>query len=306
MRHVSRARRGARAGAALAAALAFLAACQPPPRPFAPTERGGSTSFSPAHDAYGVTLRPFSGMPSALAASFVPALVEALGRREVPAAVSSERASGALAYGAAEARPLDDDRFEVGIEWWVIGRDGLGLGRHWVSAVPSRRNWESVAPGLVQRLAAESADGIAALLRPDSRAPGRASPPVRVSAVAAPPGIDGETLRRAMIDAMRVARIETVPDARDGPRLGAKVSLGPVSGGLRRLRVDWRLDDASGARIGSLVQENDVVNETLIADWPAMVRPIARAATEDLGGLLTRAVGKAVPRPVVDGPSRRP
>lgn len=305
MCHVNRARRGARAVATLAAALAFLAACQPSPRPFAPTERGGSASFRPAEDAYGIALRPVSGMPSGLAASFVPALVEALGRRGVPAAVSSNRGSGALAYSAVEARPLDGDRLKVGIEWWVIGSDGRGLGRHWVSAEPSRREWEVAAPALAERLAAESADGIAGLLRPVSQASGRAPPAVRVGAVAAPPGIDGETLRSATVDAMRAAPIEIVPDGGAGPRLTAKVSLGPVTAGRRRLRVDWRLDDASGARIGSMVQENQVVNETLIAEWPRLVRLIARAATDELGGLLTGARGNATPRPV-DGPPRRP
>ena len=302
---VSGMRRGARAGAVLVAALAVLAACQPLPRPFAPTERGGDPSFGPAADAYGITLRPVSGMPSALAGWFVPALVEALGRREVPAAVSSERAPGALAYGAAETRPLDGGHLEVAIEWWVIGRDGRGLGRHWVSASPSRRDWERGSPRLVGRLAAESAEGIAALLRPAPPAPRGTAPAVRVGTVGAPPGIDGEALRRAMVHAMRAARIETLPDGRVGPRLAAQVSLGPVSGGLRRLRVDWRLHAASGARIGSLVQENDVVNETLIADWPRMTRLIARAATDDLALLLTRAGNRASSQPV-DGPPRRP
>ena len=304
MRHVSRGRPNARAGVALGIALAILAACQPPPRPFAPAEPG-SASFSPTEDAYGIALRPLSGMPSALSASFLAALVEALGRREVPAVVSPERAPGALAYGAADARPLDGDRVEIAIEWWVIGRDGRGLGRHWVSASPFRRDWERAAPRLIERLAAESADGIVALLRPASPVPAGAPPAIRVGAVGAPPGIDGETLRRAMIDAMHAARIDALPDDRAGPRLAASVSLGPVSRGFRRLRVEWRLDDASGSRIGSLVQENDVVDETLIADWPAMARLIARAATDELGGLLTTADGKAAPRPV-DGPRHRP
>ena len=298
-------KRGARAGAVLAAALVFLAACQPPPRPFAPTEAGGNLPFSPAADAYGITLRPVSGMPPTLAVSFVPALVDALGRREIPVAVSSERAPGALAYGAAEARPLDGGRVEVAVEWWVIGRDGRGLGRHWVSASPPRRDWERGSPRLVGRLAAESADGIAALLRPASPAPRGAPPAVRVGAVGAPPGIDGESLRRAMVGAMKAARIDTLPDGRAGPELTAKVSLGPVSGGQRRLRVDWRLQAASGARIGSLVQENDVVNETLIAEWPGMTRLIARAAMEDLAVLLRKAGNEALSRPV-DGPPRRP
>ena len=104
---------------------------------------------------------------------------------------------------------------------------------------------------------------------------------------------------------MRAARIEMLPRGRTGPRLTAKVSLGPVSGGLRRLRIEWRLDRASGARIGALVQENNVANETLVTDWPGMVRLIARAATDELGGLLTNARGTAASRPV-DGPRRRP
>ena len=305
MRHVSRGRPKARAVVALAVALAFLSACQPPPRPFAPSDRGGGILFSPAEDAYGVTLRLVSGMPSATEAAFIPALVDALARREVPAVVSSDPGRGAQAYGAAEAQALDGDRLKVAIEWWVIGRDGRGLGRHWVSAEPSRRDWEHAPTPLVRRLAADSADGIVALLRPAPAGKGDAPPAVRVGTVAAPPGIDGEVLRRAMIDAMRAARIEMLPRGRTGPRLTAKVSLGPVSGGLRRLRIEWRLDRASGARIGALVQENNVANETLVTDWPGMVRLIARAATDELGGLLTNARGTAASRPV-DGPRRRP
>ena len=267
-------------------------------------DRSGAVPFTPSADAYGITLRPVSGMPPALAAAFVSALAEALALREVPAGVSSRRAPAALAYGAAEARAVDDDRLEVAIEWWVIGRDGRGLGRHWVSAAPSRRDWERASRHLVRRLASESADGIAALLRPPAPA-GDAPPAVRVGTVLAPPGIDGQVLRRAMTGAMRAAGIEILPEGRAGPWLTAEVSLGPVGGGMRRLKVEWRLQDASGERIGALVQENDVVNATLVADWPATARLIARAATGELGGLLKQAARDASLRPV-DGLPRRP
>lgn len=294
-----------RAGVALAVALILLAACQPPPRPFAPTDRSGAVQINPAEDAYGITLRPVSGMPPALEEAFLPALVAALVRREVPAVVSSGRAPGALAYGAAGARSVDDDRLKVAIEWWVIGRDGRGLGRHWVSAEPLKQDWERASGRLVGRLATGSAEGIAALLRPAPPAPVGGSPSLRVGTVVAPPGIDGEALRRAMIGALRAVGLGILPDGRAGPLLLATVSLGQVAGGMRRLRVEWSLEHASGARIGALVQENDVVNETLVADWPAMARLIARAATGELGGLLEKAARKASIRPV-DGPPRRP
>ena len=158
MRAVSR-------GAAALAALALLAACQPLPRPFAPAERSGRAPVVPAEDAYGVTLRPVSGMAPALAARFAAALVAALDRRGVPAVLSAGRARGSLVHGAAQARPLDGERLEVAIEWWAIGRAGRGLGRHRVTAQPARRDWRAASAPLVERLAAESADGIAALLR---------------------------------------------------------------------------------------------------------------------------------------------
>ena len=306
MRDVSRSAPNAgRVCAALAIALTFLAGCQPPPRPFAPTDRSGAVPFTPAADAYGITLRPVSGMPAAFTAAFVPALVEALVLREVPAVVSSEGAPGALAYGAAETRPVDGDRLEVAVEWWVIGRDGRGLGRHWVSAEPPKQDWEGASERLVRRLATESADGIVALLRPAASAAVGGSPSVRVGAVAGPRGIDGEALRGAMIGTMRAAGFDILPDGRAGPLLTATISLGPVVGGMRSLGVEWRLENESGARIGALIQQNDVANETLIADWPEIVRLIARAATGELGGLLERTAGNAPTRPV-DGPSRRP
>ena len=297
--------RPVRRGAAALAALVFLAACQPLPRPFAPAERSGRAPVVPAEDAYGVTIRPVSGMAPALAAPFAAELVAALDRRGVPAVLSAGRARGSLVHGAAEARPLDGERLEVAIEWRAVGRDGRGLGRHRVTARPARRVWQAASAPLVERLAAGSADGIAALLR--GAAPGRESrkPAIRVGPLAAPPGLDGGILRRAMVDAMRAAGIAVSPRGPGGPLLTATVSLGPPADGRRRLRVEWRLDDAGGRRLGALVQENHVARETLTADWPSTVRLIARAAVGELGGLLARA-GDAAPTPPVDGSARPP
>ena len=54
-----------------------------------------------------------------------------------------------------------------------------------------------------------------------------------------------------------------------------------------------------------MVQENDVAEETLAANWPVLARLIARAAADELGGLLARTGGSAASAPV-DGPTRRP
>ena len=296
--------RPVRRGAVLALALAVLAACQPPPRPFAPAERDGRAPVAPAQDAFGVTLRPVSGMAPGMAAAFAAAVVAALERRAVPSVVSTGRARGSLVLGTAQASPIGGERLEIGIEWWVFGRDGRGLGRHRVSAEAPRRDWEGASAAPIERLAADSADGISALLRPAVPVRRSRGPAIRMGELATPPGIDGEILRRAMVDAMRDARIGVSTGGRSLPRLSAAVSLGPVSQGRRRLGVEWRLDGAGGRRIGALVQENDVVNEALIADWPATARLIARAAVDDLRALLDRAA--PVPSPPVDGPSGRP
>ena len=296
-------RRCATALAGAALTLAVLAACQPP-RPFAPSDGDRRAAVVPAEDAFGVTLRPISGIEPGLAAPLAAAVVAALERRAIPSVVSAGRARGSLVLGAAQTRPLGGERLEIAIEWWVIGRDGRGLGRHRVSAEAPQRDWQGAPAPLVERLATESAHGIAALLRPaPPRRPSR-SPAIRMGNVATPPGIEGEILRRAMVDAMRTARIGVPTGGRSGPRLSAAVSLGTVAQGRRRLIVEWRLDEAGGRRIGALVQENDVDDETLIADWPAMVRPIARAAVAELPALLNRA--RAAPSPPVDGPARRP
>ncbi len=291
-------------GAALALALAILAACQPLPRPFAPTDRGGAATAVPGEDAWGVALRPVSGMAPGPSADFTASVVAALGRRGVPAAVSGGLPRGALLYGAAETRPLGGERLGIAIAWTAFARDGRGLGLHRVVAEAPRHDWESAAAPLLERLAAQSADGIVALLRPAAPVPHRAGPAIRVVSVAAPPGLDGEILRRATVDAMRAARIGGSASDKPGHRLAAAVSLGPVWRGQRRLRVEWRLDDAAGGRVGAMVQENGVAEETLAADWPALARLIARAAVDELGGLLARAGGSAAAP--VDGPTRRP
>ncbi|MDE0058207.1 MAG: hypothetical protein OXI22_11265 [Defluviicoccus sp.] len=291
-------------GAALALALAVLAACQPLPRPFAPTDRGGAATAVPGLDAWGVALRPVSGMAPGPAAVFTASVVAALRRRGVPAAVSGATLRSALVYGAAETRPLDGERLGIAIAWTAFGREGRGLGLHRVAAEAPRRDWESAAAPLLERLAAQSADGIVALLRPAAPVPHRPGSAIRVGSVAAPPGLEGEILRRAMVDALRAARIGISPSDEPSHRLAATVSLGPVWRGQRRLRVEWRLDDAAGGRIGAMVQENDVAEGTLAADWPALARLIARAAVDELGGLLARTGGSAAAP--VDGPARRP
>lgn len=292
-------------GAALALLLAVLAACQPLPRPFAPTDRGGPTPAVPGEDAWSVALRPVSGMAPGPAADFAASVVAALGRRGVPAALSGGPPRGPLIYGAAETRPLEDERLGIVIAWTALGREGRGLGLHRVAAEAPRRDWESAAAPLLERLAARSANGIVALLRPAAPAPRRAEPAIRVDPVAAPAGLDGEILRRATVDAMRAARIGASPSDKPDRRLAATVSLGPAWHGQRRLRVEWRLEDAAGRRIGAMVQENDVAAGTLAVDWPVLARLIARAAVDELGGLLART-GRSAPPPPVDGPPRRP
>ena len=292
-------------GAFLALALAVLAACQPPPRPFAPTDRGGEAPAVPGEDAWGVALRPVSGMAPGPAADFAASVVAALGRRGVPAALSGGPPRGAQVHGAVETKALDGQRLGIAIVWTAFGREGRGLGLHRVAAEAPRHDWESAAAPLLERLAARSADGIVALLRPAAPVPRRAGPAIRVDPVAAPPGLDGEILRRAMVDAMRAARIVASPGDRPGRRLAATVSLGPAWRGQRRLRVEWRLEDAAARRIGAMVQENDVAAATLAADWPVLARLIARAAVDELGGLLARTGGSAAAAPV-DAPPRRP
>ncbi|MCY4549145.1 MAG: hypothetical protein OXC28_12325 [Defluviicoccus sp.] len=292
-------------GAALALALAVLAACQPLPRPFAPTDRGGDAPAVPGEDAWGVTLRPVSGMAPGSETAFAAAVVAALGRRGVPARRSAGRARGALVYGTAETAALDGERLGIAITWTAFAREGRGLGLHRVAAEAPRRDWENAAARLLERLAARSADGIAALLRPAPPAARRSGPAIRLGSVAAPPGLEGAVLRRATVHAMRAARIEISRGDEAGHLLAATVSLGPVRRGQRRLRVEWRLDDAAGRRIGALVQENPVAVETLAADWPTLARLIARAAVDELGGLLARAGARAA-KPPVDGPPRRP
>ena len=289
--------------AAAVLALSVLAACQPP-RPFGPTEADRRAVVVPAEDAFGVTLRPVSGLAPELAARVAAAVVAALERRAVPSVVSAGRARGSLVLGTAQARSLGGERLEIATEWWVIGRDGRGLGRHRVAAAAPRHDWQGASAPPVERLAADSADGIAALLRPAPPEQRSRGPAIRLGDVATPPGIDGEILRRAMVDAMRAARIGVSMGGRGGLRLSAAVTLGTVSQGRRRLGVEWRLDDAGGRRIGALVQENDVVIETLVADWPAMARTIARAAVGELPALLERAA--RAPSAPVDGPAGRP
>ncbi len=274
--------------------VAVLAACQPLPRPFAPSsDTAAANPLIYVKDGSGVAVLDLAGAPEPTSRAVTFALIEALLERNIPAAFSVGNRRSLFVYGEAEAVPSASGRLDVEAVWYLVDPQARPLGRHRVKARPSVRAWRSGEPAMVKALAGSAADGIAALIRgEDSLPPPRAqgARAVFLQTLRTPASLDGAVLRRALgavlpDRGLRLARRRTAGNL----LLNGTITLGPPVGARRRLSLVWRLDDPSGREIGRLHQANDEEITALESGWPALARLIARALAPDLRAMIAAA-----------------
>jgi hypothetical protein len=143
------------------ALIALLASCQPLPRPFADDRPPAELLAIP--ESAGVSIAPVEGLPGPIAARLGAATARALLGRDIPASEKTAGHGSFQLYGQL-IQSGQRGRSDVAILWRLEDARRRKIGEREVRVAGTADDWQSPDGAMIERLAALSADAVAALL----------------------------------------------------------------------------------------------------------------------------------------------
>jgi hypothetical protein len=282
----ARDRVGRLAGLALAA---FIAACQPLPRPFA--EDRPPAALLKVRDVAGVSIAPIEGEPAAVAATLGAAVASAFLKRDIPASDKTTSLGSYQLYGRlAEARP-QRGKASLTAYWRLYDSKGETVGEHTARLEGEAREWETGEAAAIERLAKLSAAGLAPLLEEEAPVEAAAGGRTRIAirAISGAPGDGAKSLAAAVATVLRRQDLTIVENGQPADLyVDGEVSVTPVKPNRQHVRILWHVGRAGGAEIGTVGQENDVPGGLLDGAWGDLAYSVAIAAGDGLMQLVAR------------------
>ena len=279
----------------LLAATLLLAACQPPPRPFA-TDKANPLLDAP--ESAGLIVEPLAGLPSDVAQELQAAVTQRLQESRILASTGpGNRASLRLKGEGSLAGNEVDGSGRAYINWVLLDADGGQLAAF--ASTPNLR------PGRVAddngrvldsitRQVAESLETSRLAARHRSAAPIRASVPVTVLPVEGAPGDGREALRRGLQAMLRNLGVRVASDIdADGVLVYGDVTVTPSQAGREQVDMQWVVRWADGTEVGRVSQSNEIPAGLLRRNWG----PIALAAAEGAAAGIAELVRLLATRP---------
>lgn len=303
-----------------------LAGCGEPHRPFGRDGEPAATLLVRPLTGVTVAVLPVEGMPRPLAAEVADVLADGFAAREVPARVAM---TGALAgeprlFGQVMnlVPDADSDTLLVDITLELREPGGRPLmiqtlrdripGALWSTAAADadqlRLAAERLAAPAVAGFAnAEQAlvpvpsgehEGLSQKARPQAQSAALAALPAVAlgDMTGAPGGAGNQVLSAAMRSVLREVGVPLALSEAPQAQVTAEVALAPVPGNAQeRIRVVWRVLDASGEEVGTVAQENLLPRGYAEQNWPDLAFLIAGAAVDGVVPLLQQMAARAAP-----------
>ncbi|MGA8552005.1 MAG: hypothetical protein WB678_17395 [Stellaceae bacterium] len=271
----------------------LLAACQPLPHPFADdVPRPGSPMLT-LRDNASVTIAPLEGGPRATAEKLAPAMAKALLKRDI---IASDRTASIASYqldGRIEGMPPAGGKAAVVALWELRDPSGKLVGERAERVEAGAGDWQQGQDDAVSRLAAASAEQIAAMLlskAPVEAAADRGRTRLLISGVAGAPGDGGKALVGAigmLLKEQDVAIVSGTP-AKADLVLDADVVVGKPDAGKQHVKIVWHVRRKDGSEIGTVAQENDVPAGLLDGSWGDVAYTVAAAAQSGIMEIIAR------------------
>ena len=270
----------------------LLAACQPLPHPFADDAPRRGSPMLTLRDSASVTIAPIDGAPQATAEKLAPAMASALQQREIAASDKTASIGSYELVGRIEEMPPSGDKVALVAIWELRDPAGKSLGERTERLEAPAQDWEQGSEEAVTRLAAASADRLAALLLDDAPAEAEAGGRTRllISGVEGAPGDGGESLPRAITEILKRqdVAIVTDPQAKADLGLDADVVVANPKAGKQNVKIVWRVRRRDGGEIGTVGQENDVPAGLLDGPWGDVAYMVAVSAQDGIMQLVAR------------------
>ena len=270
----------------------LLAACQPLPHPFADDAPRRGSPMLTLRDSASVTIAPIDGAPQATAEKLAPAMASALQQREIAASDKTASIGSYELVGRIEEMPPSGDKVALVAIWELRDPAGKSLGERTERLEAPAQDWEQGSEEAVTRLAAASADRLAALLLDDAPAEAEAGGRTRllISGVEGAPGDGGESLPRAITEILKRqdVAIVTDPQAKADLVLDADVVVANPKAGKQNVKIVWRVRRRDGGEIGTVGQENDVPAGLLDGPWGDVAYMVAVSVQDGIMQLVAR------------------
>ena len=270
----------------------LLAACQPLPHPFADDAPRRGSPMLTLRDSASVTIAPIDGAPQATAEKLAPAMASALQQREIAASDKTASIGSYELVGRIEVMPPSGDKVALVAIWELRDPAGKSLGERTERLEAPAHDWEQGSEEAVTRLAAASADRLAALLQDDAPAEADSGGRTRllISGVEGAPGDGRESLPRAITEILKRhdLAIVTDPEAKADLVLDADVVVANPKAGKQNVKIVWRVRRKDGAEIGTVGQENDVPAGLLDGPWGDVAYMVAVSAQDGIMQLVAR------------------
>jgi hypothetical protein len=276
---------------------ALLAACQPLPHPFADDAPQHGSPMLTLRDSASVTIAPIDGAPRVTAEKLGPAMASALQQHEIAASDRTASISSYELVGRIEQMQPSGDKVVLVAVWQLRDPSGQSLGERTERLEASVHDWEQGTDDAVARLAAASADRVAALLQdePPTEAELGGHTRLLISGVEGAPGDGGQSLPRAITEILKRqdVAIVTDPQATADLVLDAEVVVATPKAGTQNVKIVWRMRRKDGGEIGTVGQENDVPAGLLDGAWGDVAYMVAASARDGIMQLVARGAPAA-------------
>jgi hypothetical protein len=289
-------RRRCRCAGAAAAAL-LVATCQPLPHPFADDVPKPGSPMLTLRDTSSVAVAPLKGGPRATAEKLAPAMAQALQQRDIAA---SDRTASIASYqldGRVQGMPPDAGKAAVVVLWDLHDASGKLLGERAERVEAAAGDWQQGKDDAVARLAAVSAEQIAAMLQDKAPVEAEAEGRTRllIRGVDGAPGDGGEALATAITTLLKRQDVAVVldPQAKADLLLDAAVTVAQPKAGMQHVKIVWRVRRKDGSEIGTVAQENDVPAGLLDGPWGDVAYTVAVSAQDGIMQLVARGAPSA-------------
>lgn len=243
-------------------------------------------------DAATVAVAPLKGEPRATAEKLAPAMAEALQKRDIAA---SDRTVSIASYqldGRIQEMPSSGDNAAIVVLWELRDPRGKALGNRAERIEGPADDWRQGKADAVARVAAASADQIAAMLlgKAPVETPDSARIRLLIGSVEGAPGDGGAALAGAITTLLKKQdlAITSDPHAKTDLALDAAVTVEKPQAGKQHVKIVWRVRGKNGAEIGTVAQENDVPAGLLDGPWGDVAYTVAAAAQEGILQLIDR------------------
>ena len=269
-----------------------MAGCGPSQGPFSADRARNKHLVVPLPDAAGIVVRPIDGVSEEQSRALRTAMVDALSRREIPAALNGGNRAIRHIDGSARIEDAIDGRHSVRVDWTLSDRNGKTQATASSTARIGEKAWQAPDPKALSVLAdGPAARFMAAIVEPayGNAAPQPAVIKLHIWPIAGPSDLENQLLRTAIGQALARRDFSVVGGIEQAQLiLSGEVALGPVENGKRPIEIIWAMLRPDGKELGRLNQKNTVTEDSLTSGWPGLSRAIATAAAGGVSELIRR------------------